>query len=127
MEFGCLVWLDKCFQSQEGSASYALFLFLLHLHTNMCLACRRLWQYAIKAVMLGLPSRGTWRGVRHLRDFQEKRRRYIALYQHHMDAMRQPASVRVVGVMGIRLSGDWGACLQRQLVVALAQDSHTGV
>lgn len=49
---------------------------------------RRVWQYAIAAVLQDLAQQPRWPGAGDLRSWQRQRRRYVALYRRRLEALR---------------------------------------
>ena len=52
---------------------------------------RRLWQYATQAVLMDA-NHSNWPSARALVEWRERRRRYIALYQRKLAALKHSAS-----------------------------------
>lgn len=66
---------------------------------------RRVWQYAIAAVLQDLAQQPRWPGAGDLRSWQRQRRRYVALYRRRLEALRpgeaqRPEQARVTRSRG---------------------------
>ena len=56
--------------------------------------CRRVWQYAIAAVLQDAARAPRWPAAGDLRGWQRQRRRYVALYRRRLEALRPGAAQR---------------------------------
>lgn len=56
--------------------------------------CRRVWQYAIAAVLQDAAHEPRWPAAGDLRGWQRQRRRYVALYRRRLEALRPGAAQR---------------------------------